>query len=49
MVLRRYVLSSNHRQAVEMTIAIPTSTIDIGELLSLEYAKEKLIQQKYVD
>lgn len=41
MVLRRHEQSLSHLQALEMIITLPSSTINVVELLSREYAKEK--------
>ena len=41
MVLRRHEQSLSHLQALEMIITLPSSTINVGELLTHEYAKEK--------
>ena len=41
MVLRKHEQSSSHHQAVEATITLPPTTVDIGEQLSKEHTKNK--------
>ena len=41
MVLRKHEQSSSHRQAVEVIITLPASTVHIGEQLSQQHVKEK--------
>ena len=41
MVLRKHEQSSSHRQAVEAIITLPATTVNVGEQLSREHAKEK--------
>ncbi len=45
MVLRKHEQFSSHRQAVEAIITLPATTVNIGEQLSREHAKEKEVSR----
>ena len=45
MVLKRHEQSSSHRQAVETTITIPSTTVSIDEQLCHQLSKEKEINR----
>ena len=40
-MFKKHEVSGCHREAVDVVIAIPSTTRDIGEQLSLQHAKEK--------
>ncbi len=44
--LKKLELSSCHREAVEVTITLPATTMDVAELLSQQHSKEKEVNRK---
>ncbi len=44
--LKKHDLSSCHREAIEVTITLPATTMDVAELLSQQHSKEKEVNRK---
>ena len=45
--IQKHQESKCHREAVEVVITLPKTTVDIGEQLSLQHAREKEYNRKY--